>query len=93
LTVLGKVEYDSHGRTMFNPSYHTNHRKPFTLDDLIYISKFIDYDGLKSLSLALGKTEKTIASKLSTMRKTGEYYRYKAMTLEDWEKIAGEGSE
>lgn len=89
---MEKVEYDSRGRMTYNPSYHTSHRKPFTLDDLIYMCRFIDYDGIKSISLALGKTEKTVASKLSTLRKTGQFYRYKDLTLEEWEKIVGEVS-
>jgi hypothetical protein len=75
------IQYDSLGRIKYHPKYHTKHRKPFTKDDLIYICKYWEFDNVKDLSFALGKTEMTLASKISELKKKGQYELYK-----NWEE-------
>jgi predicted ArsR family transcriptional regulator len=73
----GTPEYDRHGRMKYHPEFHKNHEKPFTESDLEYLCKFYDVDGAKLISLALGRTEATVRSKLSNLKKRGlfEYYK------------------
>lgn len=73
----GSINYNRYNRMEFNPLYHFSHGKPFTESDLEYICKFYDYDGAKMTSLAIGKTEATISSKIHYLRKKGLYSYYK----------------
>jgi len=84
-----KVKFDRQGRMKYNPDYHPNHGKPFTTDELIYICKFNEVDGARSLSLALGRTEMTIANKIFELKRYGLYEYYRSLTFEKWEKILG----
>nr|WP_275900502.1 DNA-entry nuclease [Anoxybacillus rupiensis] len=61
----------------YHPELHPNHGKPFTESDLEYLCKFYEFDGAESISLALGKTEHTILTKVYDLRKRGlfEYYK------------------
>jgi|SRR5690606_2431413 len=72
-----KYEYNAVGYMKYNPSFHPNHRKPFTDEELEYLCKFAERDTIKQIAFALGKTEATIAAKLATLRQNGlyEYYR------------------
>lgn len=74
---MESLEYDVGGRLQYNPDYHPNHGKPMTEEDLEYMCKYYEIDGRKSISLALGRTEKTIASKVTKLRATGKYDYYK----------------
>lgn len=89
---MDEVVYDRHGRMVYNPEYHPNHRKPFTVDDLIYLCKYNDVDGPKLMSMALGKTEMTVANKITHLRKVGLYEYYKSLSDEQWERIVEEES-
>ncbi|MDR9794057.1 DNA-entry nuclease [Aeribacillus pallidus] len=71
------VEYDNFGRMKYHPSFHENRGKPFTESDLEYICKFYEFDGPELISLALGRTEKTIMTKVYELRKQGLYDYYK----------------
>lgn len=71
------VEYDSCGRMFYNPEFHPHHGESWSESDLEYLCKYHEYDGLKCMELALGRTQKTIASKITDMRKNGKYQYYK----------------
>lgn len=72
----GEFEYDRFGKIKYNKHYHFNHRKPFSEDDLMYLCKFWETVSAKELSLALGRTEKTLASKVWIFKKDGRYAEY-----------------
>ncbi len=63
------IEYTSDGTMKFNPEFHHNHGKRFTEEELEYLCKFYQADGAKVISLALGRTEKVVATKVSSLRK------------------------
>ncbi|WP_052523802.1 hypothetical protein [Geobacillus kaustophilus] len=71
------IEYDRWGRMKYHPEFHHNQGKPFTESDLEYLCKFYEIDGPKSISLALGKTERTIRTKVDQLKKRGLYEYYK----------------
>ncbi|EPD52783.1 hypothetical protein HMPREF1210_01163 [Paenisporosarcina sp. HGH0030] len=79
----GSVKYDDQGRMKYHPKYHTRHGKRFTEDELIYLCKFWEIDNIRDLSLGLGKTEMTLASRITNLKKSGKYEVYKAMELSD----------
>ncbi|MDP1513094.1 DNA-entry nuclease [Paenibacillus ottowii] len=72
-----EIEYDQFGKMKFHPDFHFAHGKAFSLEDLEYLCTFYEYDGPRSISLALGKTERTCASKYNALKKRGllEYYK------------------
>ncbi|MCY9547306.1 DNA-entry nuclease [Lysinibacillus xylanilyticus] len=74
---IESINYDRYGRLHFNPLYHFSQGSCFTESDLEYICKYYDYDGAKSISLAVGKTEYSIQSKVHKLRKNGLYSYYK----------------
>ncbi|MGG4444517.1 DNA-entry nuclease [Brevibacillus fortis] len=70
------LEYDSYGRMQYHPEFHFNHGTPFEEDELEYLCKFYETDSTRSLSFALGRTERTVRSKIDQLRKTGMYQVY-----------------
>lgn len=72
--------YVSSERMVFNPEYHENHKKPWSVQDLIFLCS--SYDGMKKrdIALALGRTEMTIFEKARALRAEGkfEYFKSKA---------------
>jgi len=75
------VKYDKLGRMQYNPELHTNHKKPWTVDELEYLCKFYYIDGPKTISLALGKTEKTISRVIYQLKKDSLYEHYRNLNL------------
>ena len=71
------ITYDSKGQMEYNPDFHENHKEKFTEYELEYLCKYFKIDGLKTISLALGRTEATVKAKVKNLRKQGlyEYYR------------------
>lgn len=72
------------GRMQYHPEFHPNHGKPFSQDDLIYMCKFYEIDGPRKISFALGKTEHTVMSRISALRKNGKFEYYKNMPEDQW---------
>lgn len=77
LKTMQTVEFDKYGRMKYHPDFHENHRKPFSESDLEYMCKYWELDSIKTMSLALGKTETTITQKVTHLRKCGEFEYYK----------------
>lgn len=73
------IEYDKWGNMKYHPSYHPNHGTRFEEKELIYLCKFWEYDNWRDMSFALGRTEKTLALKVSKLRKNGRFEIYKNM--------------
>ncbi|MGF7046362.1 hypothetical protein J2T13_000838 [Paenibacillus sp. DS2015] len=85
--IIDGITYDKQGRMKYNPIFHTNHGKPLTLSEITYICKYYDIDGLKTMSLAVGRTTKTVGSIVCKLKKSGEWDHYKNIPDEVWEKI------
>ncbi|MGF9907304.1 DNA-entry nuclease [Brevibacillus porteri] len=73
------VEYDVRGRMLYHPEFHPNQGKRFSDEETAYLCKFYETDSLKSLSLALGRIEKSLEYRIAYLKKTGlfDYYRAK----------------
>lgn len=70
--------YVSSGRMVYNPEYHDNHKKPWSVQDLIFLCS--SYDGMKKrdIALALGRTEMTVFEKAKQLRAEGQFDFFKA---------------
>lgn len=81
------IEYDSQGRLKFNPDFHPRHGEPWTEEELAYLCRFYESDPTKSLSMALGRLERTIEQKMSYLHKSGliDYYKKK------WDRLFERG--
>lgn len=71
------IEYDELGRMKYHPSFHENHRKPFTESVLEYMCKYWHLDEVKTMALALGKTETATSQKVCDLKKCGQFDYYK----------------
>lgn len=65
------VEYDKCGRMRYNPDLHFSQGKPWADEDIDYLINWYVKIGLEEMSLALGKTEATVATKVAKLRKRG----------------------
>lgn len=71
------IAFDNHGRMIYHPEFHENHGKHFSESDLEYLCKYYESDSRRSIAFALGRTEHTVAIKVSALRKSGLYEYYK----------------
>lgn len=59
------------GHVKYDPKIHFNHGKPWTNKDENYLITYQKSDSITDLSLALGRTYKTIADRIYELRKAG----------------------
>jgi hypothetical protein len=75
LTVTGAVrgaKKMNSALAKYNSELHFNHKKPWKTSDIKYLKQFYDKDTLTDISLALGRTYKTVANMAYTLRKAGD---------------------
>lgn len=68
---MAPIEYDKCGRMKFNPELHQNNGKPWSDEDLEYLINWYEKIGLEEMSLAVGRSEVTVAAKVGYLRKRG----------------------
>jgi hypothetical protein len=71
------ITYDEGKRMDYHPLYHDRQGQRWTVEELQYLCTWHDIDGLNKVSLALGRTVKTIATQLMNTKKTGMYKHYR----------------
>lgn len=74
------LEYTSSNKRMrYNPEFHENHGKPFTVKELAFMCS--SWDGMKKVDIAaaLGRTHGTVLSKAYNLKKTGQFEHYAAL--------------
>jgi hypothetical protein len=87
------VEYDRFGRMRYNAELHFNQGKPWSKEDLEYLVNWYSIIGAEEMSLALGRTEMTVADKVHKLRKRGlmrkekASYNLRLLRLDDKETI------
>lgn len=72
-----EITYARNGRMDYHPEFHPNHGKPFSESDLEYLCKYYEADGGQLMAMALGRTVKTILSKVTDLRRKGLFEHYK----------------
>ncbi|BBI32459.1 DNA-entry nuclease [Cohnella abietis] len=78
------ITFDKLGRMNYHPDFHTNHKSRMSLDEIIYMCKYYEIDGPRTISFAIGRTEHTVMSKVYLLRKAGNFEKYKFMTDDEW---------
>lgn len=63
--------FDRWGRMFYHPEMHPNHGTPWTNTDQRYLIDHYDRQGPEEISLALGRTIKTVQAKACALRKKG----------------------
>ena len=71
------IEYDTNGRIKYNPEFHFNRGKELSDYEKAYLCHYWEWDGAKSLSYSLGKTEAALQTLIKKMKKNGDYEHYK----------------
>lgn len=71
LNPIFPLEFDKGGRLKYNPGLHPNQGKQWSKDDLDYLINWYSKIGIEEMSLGLGRSEGTIASKVNILRKRG----------------------
>ena len=69
---IAPVEYDNAGRMKYNPDLHDRQGKLWDDDEKDYLINWYNIIGLEEMSLALGRTEGTIANKVNKLRSLGK---------------------
>lgn len=65
-----KLEYDKYGRMKYNPYFHKNNRKPWTEEELQYLTNWYDIIGAQEMSFALERTPSSIYTKYRQIKKS-----------------------
>ena len=65
------IEFDCNGRMKYNPELHFNQGEPWSYEDTKYLVEWLEIIGYEEMSLALGRTEATLRSKVFKLRKKG----------------------
>lgn len=66
------IKFDKFGRIKYNKDIHTNQGKPWNKEDLEYLITWYGIISREEMSFALGRTETSIASKVSALSKSGK---------------------
>ena len=65
------MSYDKQGRRNYDPELHDRQGLPWTKEETEYLINWYDKIGMEEMSLALGRTEKTIGHRVYVLRKRG----------------------
>lgn len=69
---MAPIEYDKCGRMKYNPDLHQNNGKPWSKEDLDYLINWYEIIGLEEISMALERSEVTVAAKVAYLRRKGK---------------------
>jgi len=72
-----ELNYDNYGRLLYHPVLHPNHKKPYTESELEYLCKYWEVDGMKTMGMAMGRPEHSLATKINLLRKDNLFDYYK----------------
>ncbi|MGG1571627.1 hypothetical protein [Fictibacillus sp. NRS-1165] len=62
-------KYDARGRLEYHPDIHPNQGKAWTMNDLEYLCKFYEHDGVRLMAAALGRTEPSVVYCAESLKK------------------------
>ncbi|WP_351122703.1 hypothetical protein [Shewanella sp. T24-MNA-CIBAN-0130] len=65
------IEYYKDGKMKYHPEFHFNHKRAWMTSELKYLIERYGKDKIEDISLALGRTYKTIANMIYELKKQG----------------------
>lgn len=66
------IEYDNQGRIKYNPELHDRQGEIWSQEEVEYLIRWYDIIGMEEMSLALGRTEATVANKVYRLQMRGQ---------------------
>lgn len=66
---------------VYNPEIHDRQGQDFTISELEYLCRFIEADGSRKMSYALGRTEQVVNRKIRELKRNGQYEFFKNLRL------------
>lgn len=69
------IEYDNQGRIKYNSELHDRQGTFWDEEEIEYLIKWYDIIGMEEMSLALGRTEATVANKVYRLQERGKMPR------------------
>ena len=69
------IEYDNQGRIKYNPELHDRQGTLWDEEEIEYLIAWYDIVGMEEMSLALGRTEATVANKVYRLQERGQMPR------------------
>lgn len=69
------IEYDNQGRIKYNPELHDRQGEFWNQEEVEYLIRWYDIIGMEEMSLALGRTEATVANKVYRLQMRGQMPR------------------
>lgn len=66
-----KITYDRYGRMNYNPEFHYNQKKPWTIKDEKFLIEMYEKIGPDEISIYLGRTIHTVMTRAYELRKKG----------------------
>ncbi len=74
------IEYlSSNHRMVYDPEFHENHGKEYTVQELIYMCSMWNYMKKADISAALGRTHGSVLSKAYYLREKGEFEYFRKL--------------
>ena len=83
------IEYDSVGRIAYNPELHDRQGQPWTVEETQYLIDWYNIIGAEEMSLALGRSENTITTRVNRLRSKGLMSRDKNYTVKRLLRLEG----
>lgn len=77
-------KYDSRGNLRQHPDYHHEVGTTVRIKDVIYVCKFLECDGLRSVALAIGRTSHYTSSIINQAKRDGVFELFKKMDPEQF---------
>lgn len=87
------ITYDKNGRMNYNPELHFNQGTKWNDEELDYLVNWYDIIGMEEMSLALGRSEISVAAKVHELKRQGlmskekRCYTIRLLRLEDSKTI------
>ena len=76
--ILDGLEYTaSNHRMRYNPEFHFNQGKPWTMKDVLYLCGMWGESKARDIAFALGRTESTCLTKIYELRKSKVFEEYR----------------
>lgn len=84
-----EVTYDKCGRMNYNPELHFNQGESWSDEELEYLINWYYIIGVEEMSLALGRTEKSVTTKVCSLKRkrlmsrVGKSHNIRLLKVED----------
>lgn len=84
IIIVDGLEYtESNRRMRYNPEFHFNQGKVWTIKEVMYLCGMWGSQKTRDISFALGRTESTCLTKVYALRRRGDFEEYRKKFKQD----------